>query len=84
MSNKFYVEDTLWSAEIEREYEDYISSLQVYLAPEEDLPEGFEFPPTLSGQPYCGCMTCETRETLFFLVPRISEGYRDGKITLAE
>lgn len=84
MNNKFYIEDTQWAADLETEYEEYMLSLQAYLAPEEDLPEGMEFPPTLSGQPYCGCMTCETRETLFFLVPRISEGYRDKRISLEE
>lgn len=82
--SRFYVEDTQWSHELTQEYEDYMQSLLVYLAPQEDLPEGTEFPPTLSGQAYCGCMTCQTRETLFFLVPKIAEGYKEGKITLAE
>jgi hypothetical protein len=81
--SKFYIEDTQWAAKLELEYEDYMMQLQVHAAPEEDLPEGAELPSTLSGQPYCGCMTCETRETLFFLVPRISQAFKEGKITLA-
>jgi hypothetical protein len=39
---------------------------------------------TLSGQPFCGCDTCYTREQLYFLVPRIIKAYKEGKITLTE
>lgn len=31
-----------------------------------------------SGQPFCGCETCVTREILAFLLPRIARGFDSG------
>jgi hypothetical protein len=41
-------------------------------------------PNPLSGEVFCGCDTCFWREALFFLVPRIIEGYKTGKIVVDE
>lgn len=82
--SKFYVEDTQWAVELEKEFEDYMVGLRIYEVDPADLPAGTEFPPTLSGQAYCGCQTCITRETLFFLAPRIAEATLAGKVTVTD
>ena len=33
-----------------------------------------------SGYPYDGCMDCETRESLYLLVPMISDALADGRV----
>lgn len=79
MSNQeFFLNDDHWSKELELTFENYIWNCESSIDGEE--PDGFE---TLSGQPFCGCQTCYTREQLFFLVPRIIKAYNEGKITLA-
>lgn len=80
MSNpEFYLNGEDWSKDLEQEYETYIWNCESAVDGEE--PEDFE---TLSGQPFCGCGTCYTREQLFFLVPRIIKAYKEGKIVLTE
>jgi hypothetical protein len=79
MSNQeFFLNDDHWSKELELAFESYIWNCESSIDGEE--PDNFE---TLSGQPFCGCQTCYTREQLFFLVPRIITAYNEGKITLA-
>ena len=79
MSNQeFFLNDDHWSKELELAFENYIWNCESSIDGEE--PDNFE---TLSGQPFCGCGTCYTREQLFFLVPRIITAYKEGKITLA-
>jgi hypothetical protein len=79
MSNQeFFLNDDHWSKELELAFENYIWNCESSIDGEE--PDNFE---TLSGQPFCGCQTCYTREQLFFLVPRIITAYNEGKITLA-
>lgn len=80
MSNpEFYIENTIWSKKLEDEYEEYIWSCESVVDGEE--PDEFT---TLSGEPFCGCTTCYTREQLFFLIPRIITAYNAGFITLNE
>jgi hypothetical protein len=82
---EFFIEDQDWAKELESDYMDYQNDLELNFAPEEELEEhGIEIPDTLSGEPFCGCTTCYTREQLFFLVPRIIKAYKEGKITLNE
>jgi hypothetical protein len=50
----------------------------VYEGTEDEITE------TLSGEPFCGCAQCFWRETLFYLVPRLLEGYEAGKVELFE
>jgi len=52
----------------------------------EALWEGNEevIPETLSKEPFCGCSPCFWRETLFYIVPRLLEGYENGKIELED
>ena len=74
---EFYLEDDQWSKELETQYEEYMWSCDSIVDGEE--PDDFT---TLSGEPFCGCSTCYTREQLFFLVPRIIKAYKAGKIKL--
>lgn len=77
---EFYIEDVEWARKLEEEYEQYIWNCETLL--EED--EGEEPFETLSGEPFDGCLTCYTREQLFFLTPRIIKAYKEGKVTLNE
>ena len=77
--NKFSIEDEAWAKKLEQEYEEYMWACESVIDGEE--PDGFV---TLSGEPYCGCNTCYTREQLFFLTPRIIDAYSNGQITLEE
>lgn len=80
MSNQeFYLTDDAWSTAIESEYEDYMWNCESSIDGEEV--ENFE---TLSGEPFCGCSTCYTREQLFFLVPKIIKAYKEGKIVMTD
>lgn len=71
------IEDTAWAKDLEQSYEAYME--KCFDSVEEDI----EFQ-TLSGDIFCGCQTCITREQLFFLVPKIIEGYKKGLVTLEE
>lgn len=80
MSNpEFEINDQDWAQELENSYEEYMWACESSIDGEE--PDDFA---TLSGEPFCGCSTCYSREQLFFLVPRIIKAYKDGKITLEE
>jgi hypothetical protein len=79
MSNEqeFVLADPEWSGNLERAYEDYMWNCEASVDGEEE--DDFS---TLSGEVFCGCTNCYTREQLFFLVPKIIEAYKDGKIKL--
>lgn len=76
---EFFIHDADWSKNIEEQYEEYMWSCESIIDGEE--PDDFT---TLSGELFCGCSTCYTREQLFFLVPKIIQAYKDGKVTLNE
>lgn len=80
MSKDFIVKDEDWAHELEKGAEAYTDMLfeAVWEGEEEEVPE------TLSGEPFCGCSTCFWREALFYLVPRLLEGYNEGKVELIE
>jgi hypothetical protein len=80
MSNKqkVVVNDVPWTQQLEQDYEDYIDACSESVDEEDS---NFQ---TLSGEPFCGCSTCYTREQLVFLIPRISEGLNEGKISIEE
>ena len=82
---EFFIQDTAWAKELEDNYESYMWDVELHVAPEDDLEtHGITLPKTLSGEIFCGCSTCYTREQLYFLVPRIIKVYLDGKISLTE
>jgi hypothetical protein len=80
MTKKFVVNDEAWAQVLEKGVEDYTDMLfeATWEGNEEEVTE------TLSGEPFCGCPTCFWREALFFLVPRLIEGYEEGKIELED
>jgi hypothetical protein len=80
MTKKFHVTDQPWAHELEKGVETYTDMLfeAVMEGEDEDTPE------TLSAEPFCGCSDCFWRETLYYLVPRIIEGYKEGKLELED
>lgn len=76
---EFYLTDSEWSDKLQGDYEDYMWNCESAVDGEE--PDDFN---TLSGELFCGCGTCYTREQLFFLVPKIIKAYKEGKIVLTE
>lgn len=79
------ITDRQWAKDLEDAYESYMWSLELHVAPDEDLKEqGIVPPSTLSGELFCGCSTCYTREQLFFLVPRIIKGFQEQKFVFIE
>jgi len=79
-NKKFIVNDQAWAHDLEKGVEDYTDMLfeAIWEGDEEVIPE------TLSGELFCGCSPCFWRETLFYIVPRLLEGYENGKIELED
>lgn len=73
MSAKFEILDVAWAKQLEGGLEEYLTKLFESVDDGEDVE-------TESNLPYCGCDVCHTRETISYLVPRIVQGYRDGKV----
>jgi hypothetical protein len=78
VSKSFNVNDQEWAHDLEKGVEAYTDMLfeAVWDANDDEISE------TLSGEPFCGCSPCFWRETLFYIVPRIIQGYEEGKIEL--
>jgi hypothetical protein len=77
MHKSFNLTDQAWAHDLEKGVEEYTDMLfEASMAEEEVLSE------TLSNELFCGCSSCFWRETLFYLVPRIIEGYEQGKIEI--
>jgi hypothetical protein len=76
---EFVIENVEWSKALEEEYQEYMWQCESTIDGEEE--DGFT---PLSGEPFCGCDTCYTREQLFFLVPKIIRAYKEGDVTLTE
>jgi hypothetical protein len=78
--SKFVVNDQAWAHDLEKGVEDYTDMLfeAVWEGGEDEIPE------TASGELFCGCSACFWREALFYLVPRLLEGYNEGKVELIE
>lgn len=73
---EFIINDVEWAREMEHALEDYMMDCFSSL---DDDDENFE---TVSGEPFCGCGTCESREQLFFVAPKIIKAFQEGKIEL--
>lgn len=79
--NRFFINDTEWAEKLQQGVNEYVDSLQnYYVYGDEDAEE----PEVLSGEPYCGCETCYTREFLFYVAPIIMQGQLDKKIELTD
>lgn len=76
--SKFVINDTAWAHYISAELAEYMENCAA-LVFDDPAPEFT----TLSGEEYCGCEVCESRETLHFLVPRILQAYKEGKVDFA-
>jgi hypothetical protein len=76
---EFVIENVEWSKALEEEFQEYMWQCESSIDGEEDD----DFVP-MSGEPFCGCDTCYTREQLFFLVPKIIRAYKQGDVTLVE
>ena len=72
--------DEQWAKRLEEDLEEYMGQLSAYLYDEDEVSADFE---TLSGQPYCGCSTCEVREILALVVPRSIQGLVEGKVLIS-
>jgi hypothetical protein len=72
---EFVINDVEWAQGLERELEDYMLDCWA------SLDEGSEFD-TITGEPFCGCGTCESREQLFFVTPKIIKAFQEGKVEL--
>ena len=73
--SKFVINNPDWAEELEQGLEEYMGNLFASL----DDDEEYE---TLSGQPFCGCETCVTREMLWYATPIILQGNADGAVEL--
>jgi hypothetical protein len=73
----FEILDTEWARQLDRDYQEYL------FACEESIDEEEHFA-TISGEYFCGCTTCYSREQLCFLTPKIIEAYKKGFIKLTK
>jgi hypothetical protein len=72
---EFVINDVNWAQELEHGLEEYMMDCWT------SLDEGSDFE-TVSGEPFCGCGTCESREQLFFVTPKIIKAFQEGKVEL--
>ena len=70
---KYVHNDSQWAREMERSFEAYLDNCVESV----DSDESFE---TESGEMFCGCSECYTRESIMWLIPRIIDAYRAGVI----
>jgi hypothetical protein len=81
--NKFYIEDVEWAQGLERGLTDYMDTLWQAFWNEQEDGEDVDIV-TESGIYFCGNDCCVNRETLFYVTPRIIQGYIDGKVKLTD
>lgn len=81
MSESYQIHDEDWVRKLQDDFAEYMELC--WQDATKELEDGVEFT-TISGQPFCGCEVCETRETLAFFIPRILTASQEGKITLEE
>ena len=77
----FTITDINWATKLQFELEEYMGQCYDSVDADEEFAgdAGFE---TESGYPFCGCNTCEYRELLSFLVPRVLAAQAEGKVEL--
>ena len=76
----FVINDTEWAEDLQKNLSTYMDLLLDSIYDESDE-EPFE---TESGMPYCACNTCEFREILVYVTPRIINAYLEGKVELTD
>jgi hypothetical protein len=70
-----YVHNNMeWAASLQNRFEEYMD--ECFEAVDGDV-EQFQ---TVSGELYCGCSTCFSREAIMWLMPEIVDAYRAGII----
>ena len=74
---KFEILNDEWAKDIERDFSEYIFACFESIEVEDHFV-------TESDEIFCGCNTCEVREQLVYLTPRIIEAYKKGYIRLLE
>ena len=87
MSKMKYVHNDIeWAQKMEVGLQDYMASLWDSLDQEwesfDDAVESTEL--TISGQYFCGCDDCVSRETILYLIPHIIDGFKLNKFELNE
>jgi len=86
VTQELFINDQEWAKELEVGMDEYMDALtNFYVYNEEEDGEGnpIEAPDTLSGEPFCGCNTCMTREILFYVAPKIMRAQNEKKIELS-
>jgi hypothetical protein len=82
VNDKTLIKDTDWASKLQKDLSQYIDELTESIDTEyqndDDIPE------TVTGAPYCGCDTCHYREILAYTIPKIIQGYKEGKIELSD
>lgn len=75
--DSFAINDTEWAENLQKGLEEYMFSLYENLdnGEEEDIE-------TESFIAFCGCGTCEVREILAYVTPRIIRGYLERRVDL--
>jgi hypothetical protein len=67
----------VWGEEMVAQVDEYLDSLYRLIN------EGIDAP-TLTGLPFCGCPTCEFRETAYLITKLVLEGAEAGQVWLEE
>jgi hypothetical protein len=76
---KFEILDGDWAEELQKGFESYMQDVYESIDVEQEEDSDFE---TESGLPFCACNVCEVREILFYITPRVIQGYLDKKVNL--
>lgn len=76
LNDMYEIKDRKWAADLQEGLENYIMGL---FDEEDDNGEPLE---TESGEPFCGCNTCEYREVLAYVVPRVLMAEKENKVGL--
>lgn len=82
--NKYVHTDMEWAQNLERSFKQYMESCEEQIDAEwfgDVSDEEFQ---TVSGELFCGCPECYSREAIMFLIPHIIDGYKEGKLTLED
>lgn len=76
--------DPAWPSELNAEVESTLEALNdvAWHNEEVEIDQWIEGPEPPSGEPFCGCSTCATREMLTIAVIRTVEAVAAGRITI--
>jgi len=77
---EFEIKNKEWATQLQQGLEEYMGRLYDSVDAEEGSPEADV--DTESGEPFCACNVCESREILSYTVPRAIHGYLTGAVTM--